>query len=44
MSRDKKKEAGVVAKKVPSDYQSGKGRSAKAEVDLFAKKTGKNGK
>lgn len=43
MSRDKKKEAGV-NKKVPSDYQSGKGKSAKVETDLFAKKPGKNGK
>jgi len=44
MSRDKKKEAGAAAKKTPSDYQSGKGKSAKVEVDLFAKKPGKNGK
>jgi len=44
MSRDKKKESGVAAKKAPSDYQSGEGKSAKAEIDLFAKKTGKNGK
>ena len=43
MSRDKKKEASV-NKKAPSDYQSGKGKSAKVEADLFAKKPGKNGK
>lgn len=43
MSRDKKKEASV-NKKAPSDYQSGKGKLAKIDVDLFAKKSGKNGK
>ncbi|WP_316844954.1 hypothetical protein [Pedobacter psychrodurus] len=43
MSRDKKKPIGV-DKKAPSDYQSGKGKSAKVETDLFAKKPGKNGK
>ncbi|WP_293307836.1 hypothetical protein [Pedobacter sp. UBA5917] len=43
MSRDKKKEVSV-NKKTPSDYQSGKGKSAKTEIDPFAKKPGKNGK
>jgi len=43
MSRDKKKEAGAAVKKAPSDYQSGKGKSTKEEVELFSKK-GKNGK
>jgi len=43
MSRDKKKEASAT-KKAPSDYQSGKGKTAKIEIDPFAKKTGKNGK
>ncbi|WP_262712020.1 hypothetical protein [Pedobacter psychrodurus] len=43
MSRDKKKEASV-NKKAPSDYQSGKGKSAKTDIDVFAKKTSKNGK
>jgi len=42
MSKDKKKEATAI-KKAPSDYQSGKGKTAKAEVELFSKK-GKNGK
>lgn len=44
MSRDKKKEAGVTEKKIPSDYQSGKGKSTKTETELFVKKPGKNGK
>lgn len=42
MSRDKKKEPSQ-DKKAPSDYQSGKGKQAKPEVELFAKK-GKTGK
>jgi len=43
MSKDNKKVASVSAK-TPSDYQSGKTKQGKAEVDLFAKKAGKNGK